>query len=75
MDINEKISEIIYNDLCYMYCDNCRYNIEIEPSEEDDYYPCDNCHRKYNGWAISKAEANSITNKIIKLFEDNKNDK
>ena len=74
MDINEKISEIIYNNLCYMYCDNCRYNTEINTSE-DEYGACENCHRKYNGWAISKAESDSITNKIIKLLEDHKNDK
>lgn len=75
MNINEKISEIIYNSLYYMYCDNCRYNMEITDPIEDDYRPCDDCHRKYNGWAISKSESDDITNKIIKLLEDNKNDK
>ena len=53
---------MIYDSLDYMYCDNCRYNSEI-----NDENSCDDCHRKYNSWAISRSECNwlarAITNK------------
>ena len=55
----DKIAQIIYNNLPYMYCDNCRYNSEIE-----DEYGCEGCHRKYNGWGISMATAKGIAKEI-----------
>lgn len=55
----DKIAQIIYDRLPYMYCDNCRYNSEIE-----DEYGCEDCHRKYNGWGISMATAKSIAKEI-----------
>jgi len=55
----DKIAQIIYDNLSYMYCDNCRYNSEIE--EE---YGCEDCHRKYNGWGISMATAKGIAEEI-----------
>jgi hypothetical protein len=54
----QEVSDVIYNELCYMYCDNCRHNYEIE----DD--ACDDCYRKYNGWGISRAKADYIANMI-----------
>lgn len=30
----EKIANIIYNELAYMYCDNCRYSHEIDTDED-----------------------------------------
>lgn len=54
----EKIAKIIYEELSYMYCDNCRYAFEI--SEDDPDWSCDECHRKNNGWGISMAEAKQI---------------
>ena len=49
-----QISDLIYERLNYMYCDNCRYDSEI-PGEW-----CEDCHRKNNGWAISRQEADNI---------------
>lgn len=63
----DKIAQIIYDNLSYMYCDNCRYNSEIK--EEDG---CDDCHRKYNGWGISMATAKGIAEKIKNDMLDNK---
>lgn len=60
----EKIAELIYNYLDYMYCDNCRYNSEKDKNEFG-YRPCDDCHRKNNGWAVSMATANEIANRIV----------
>ena len=56
-----KIADIIYRELNYMYCDNCRYNSEVVDLDEYGVNPnCEVCHRKYNGWGISKAEAERI---------------
>ena len=49
-----RISDLIYDRLNYMYCDNCRYNSEI-PGDG-----CEDCHRKNNGWAISRNMADYI---------------
>lgn len=66
MDNKKRISDLIYNNLDYMYCDNCRYSTEM-----DDDSPCENCHRKYNGWAVSRAEADRISELILKKEETN----
>lgn len=58
----KEIAKLIYEELCYMYCNNCRYNSEI--GEDDPNFGCDDCHRKYNGWGISMAEAERIAEKI-----------
>lgn len=58
----DEIAKIIYEELCYMYCDNCRYNSEI--GEDDPNFGCDDCHRKYNGWGISMAKAERIAEMI-----------
>ena len=59
----ERIAEIIYEQLSYAYCDNCRYALEI-PEDEDRFSPCDECYRKYNNWGISMAEAKRIVERI-----------
>lgn len=74
MDNNkiDKIAKIIYDRLCYMYCDNCRLNSEIDEEEaikKYGYWGCEDCYRKYNGWAISMAESENIAKKIIKELE------
>ena len=66
----EEISNIIYNKLDYMYCDNCRFKYEI--SEEESYemygnWACEDCSRKYNRWGISKSVANELAEKIINI--------
>ena len=49
----QEIAELLYNEIGYMYCDNCRFSSEII-EEDSDEWKCDECHRKYNGWGISK---------------------
>ena len=40
------------------YCDNCANSINIEN--------CDDCHRKYQNWALDKDTAAYIIDRIIK---------
>lgn len=65
------IANLIYDDLNYMYCDNCRFSVEI--SEEESmrrfgYWGCEDCHRKYNGWGISKSNAEYLAKKISEII-------
>ena len=64
MTKQEAISNIIYDSLNYMYCDNCRYNSEI--GEDDPTWSCDDCHRKYNSWGVSRAISDELASKILK---------
>ena len=67
----QAIATLIYNDLCYMYCDNCRFNVEISEEESIErlgYWSCEDCHRKYNGWGVSQATAEYLAKEIMKLF-------
>ena len=52
------IADTIYEKLSYMYCDNCRYN--MNPIDEYGTDHCEDCHRKYNGWGVSKDTAEMI---------------
>lgn len=62
------ISTMIYESLNYMYCDNCRFNYEIKEEDcEEGMYGCEDCHRKYNGWGISREEANRLAKQIMEL--------
>lgn len=58
----EAITKLIYNYVDYMYCDNCRFNIEMENYDG----ACDSCHRKYNGWGISMEDSECLAEKIMK---------
>lgn len=72
----QKIAELIYNDLDYMYCDNCRFGFEISEEDCTDEsgisYGCEDCHRKYNGWGISKAASENLVRKIFDNTTENK---
>lgn len=62
------IANMIYDSLDHMYCDNCRFNSEIKESDcEEGMYGCEDCHRKYNGWGISKKEANRLAKQIMEI--------
>lgn len=70
------IANLIYDDLNYMYCDNCRFSVEISEDESMrrfGYWGCEDCHRKYNGWGISKSNAEYLAKKISEII--NKEDK
>lgn len=64
----QTIADLLYEEIGYMYCDNCRFNSEIK-EEDTDEWGCDECHRKYNGWGISRAESERIAKKIVKEVE------
>ena len=56
-----------------MYCDNCRFGYEIEEEEAVErfrYWGCEDCHRKYNGWVISKSNAEYLAKEIIKICKE-----
>lgn len=57
----EEISDILYDRLDYTYCDNCRSRLELEETR------CDECHRKYMGWQISREECDKLAKKILEL--------
>lgn len=61
----EKIIKILTDELCYCYCDNCEFG------NWDKYQDtrCDDCHRKYQNWRLSKETAKSIAKQIIREFE------
>lgn len=63
MTCQKEISDLIYNELDYMYCDNCRHW-----AETGDDTPCQDCHRKYNGWSVSRAVSDRIAEKISVLL-------
>ena len=62
-DKGDDVAKIIYDNLNYMYCDNCRCNSEIEKDSCE--YGCDDCHRKYNGWGISMQTSKRIAKEIL----------
>ena len=62
MKTEKEISDLIYETLDYMYCDNCRYNTEEIEDEGD--YPCEDCYRKYNNWAVSRSTCDSLAQRI-----------
>lgn len=61
----QKIADLIYDYIDYMYCDNCRYNYEQDGDDA-----CEDCHRKNNGWGISMSAARSLSKEIAKLGSD-----
>jgi hypothetical protein len=64
----EKITQIIYDYLDYVYCNTCRYNSELETDKYGDD-PCEDCIRKSMGWEISVSAAEQIAEDILKLEE------
>lgn len=56
------IADILKDELCYVYCNTCKHNIEDDE--------CEYCHRKYMYWGISESESMRIATKIISALED-----
>ena len=56
----EKAIKILTDELNYAYCDNCWF------AEDETFKGCDDCHRKYQNWALAKHSAEKIINKILK---------
>lgn len=66
--MREKIVELLLQELSYAYCYNCKGSDE----EIDHDRFCDDCHRKYQNWALSKTTAGYLADEIIKMFEEEK---
>ena len=58
----DTISRILEEQLSYVYCNNCKHNLEDDE--------CESCHRKYQNWALSEDSAVNIAKKIAKAWED-----
>lgn len=56
-DIRFKLIELLMDYLCYAYCDNCKH--------VDDIDSCDECHRKYQNWALGPQAAAQIVDRIL----------
>ena len=56
----EKATKILTDELNYAYCDNCWF------AEDGTFKGCDDCHRKYQNWALDKDTAAYIIDRIIK---------
>lgn len=56
----EKAVKILTDKLNYAYCDNCWF------AEDGTFKNCDDCHRKYQNWALAKSTAEEIINEILK---------
>lgn len=57
----EAISDLLYEKLDYIYCDNCRYR------SEDNW--CDSCYRKYMDWGIARYTCDELAEEIMKLCQ------
>ena len=66
----KEIAKIIYKNLDYMYCDNCRWHSELP--ETDPNYGCEDCHRKFNGWGLSMHSAECIAREISEKLQEKK---
>lgn len=60
--MKEKISELLYQQLGYAYCDNCEHILDDSICEE--------CHRKNINWSISKITTDKLSVKIIKIIKE-----
>lgn len=65
--MKEKIVNILINELCYCYCDNCEYG-NWDKYQDDQ---CEDCHRKYQNWKLSSDTAAQIAEQIIKEVINN----
>jgi len=60
MKSEKEIAEFLLNKLSYAYCDNCK------GSDSSDKDFCDDCHRKYQNWALRKCTAEKLAKEICK---------
>lgn len=58
----EAISDLIYNTLDNIYCDNCRYE-----DMDNFYYHCEDCHRKAMNWSVARQVCDELAEEIVNL--------
>lgn len=70
--MKDKISELLYNEFDYIYCDNCKFYFisEEESNEKYGYYGCKDCRRKCMGWEISKKSSDKLAEKIMNIIKE-----
>ncbi len=79
MDKLNKIAELLYDSIGYCYCDNCgtpdllREDEGLDPNPHDpedltigDLH-CDDCHRKYSNWRLSRNAAKELAERILSI--------
>ena len=69
-EMQQQISNLLYDQLGHIYCDNCRFNTEISKEESNKkygYWGCNDCYRKYMEWEISRTECDSLARKISEI--------
>lgn len=59
MKTKEEIVNILLKELTCIYCYNCAFG-------NGDYSRCEECHRKYMNWELSKEYAEVIAEQILK---------
>lgn len=60
----QEISDLLYSELCSVYCYNCRGDSDVKTDSNGDDY-CEDCHRKYMNWGISRTICDALANKIL----------
>lgn len=65
-DKKNVVSYMLFDELCNIYCYNCEGNEKEEFSEEF----CENCHRKYMNWRLSRKAADSLAERIDKIYKE-----
>lgn len=67
--MRDKIAELLYEKLNGVYCDTCAHNDSDYDDCCGDFYPCEECHRKYMNWQMSLECAEKLSDKILNLIE------
>lgn len=58
MKTKEEIANILLSRINYIYCHNCAFG-------NSDSSMCEECHRKYMNWELSKEYAEKIAEEIL----------
>jgi hypothetical protein len=64
--LKNKIAQIIYDELNYVYCGNCRFDFE-----QDNDWHCNSCIGSYEGWSIFMKKSKIISEKILEAIKNN----
>lgn len=56
------VSNLLFDELCNVYC----YNCENQETEDG----CEYCHRKDMNWRLSKKAADSLAERIDKIYKE-----
>lgn len=56
------VSYLLFDELCNVYCYNCENNLNEDL--------CGDCHRKYMNWRLSRKTADSLAERIDKIYKE-----